>query len=195
MEAIPYTLRVRLSDDVPHDGQLCVMRRIPQFDGPELCRLPLVPRPAPKTVRAAVFNVEHGYRIREIADFLEACPELADADILFGNEFDDGTERSGNINASRALAERLGFQYAYALEFIELVNPADTKGYEGNTLFSRWPIVRAESLYLPEGYNWPARTSARSACIWKTAPRPKRAQNRRRRSCSTRTACSGTCRC
>ena len=154
MEAIPYTLRVRLSDDVPHDGQLCVMRRIPQFDGPELCRLPLVPRPAPKTVRAAVFNVEHGYRIREIADFLEACPELADADILFGNEFDDGTERSGNINASRALAERLGFQYAYALEFIELVNPADTKGYEGNTLFSRWPIVWAESLYLPEGYNW-----------------------------------------
>lgn len=154
MDAIPYALRLRLSDAVPADGQLAVMRRIPQFDGPEVCRLPLNPRPAPQSIRAAVFNVEHGYRIREIAVFLEACPTLRDADILFGNEFDDGTERSGNIDASRALAERLGYQYAYALEFIELVNPNDRKGYEGNTLFSRWPIVRAESLYLPEGYNW-----------------------------------------
>lgn len=154
MDAIPYAMRVRLSDSVPHDGQLCVMKRIPQFGGPELYRPALPAREAPKTIRAAVFNVEHGYRIREIADFSEACPELAGADILFGNEFDDGTERSGNIDASRALADRLGCQYAYALEFIELVNPNDRKGYEGNTLFSRWPIVRAESLYLPEGYNW-----------------------------------------
>ena len=72
MDAIPYALRLRLSDAVPADGQLAVMRRIPQFDGPEVCRLPLNPRPAPQSIRAAVFNVEHGYRIREIADFLEA---------------------------------------------------------------------------------------------------------------------------
>ena len=154
MEAIPYSLRVRLSDDVPADGQFRVMRRIPQFDGPQTGLLPIKERKAPETIRAAVFNVEHGYRISEIADFLRTCETLKDADILFGNEFDDGTERSGNIDASRALAERLGYQYAYALEFIELVNPRDQKGYEGNTLFSRWPIIRAQSLYLPEGYNW-----------------------------------------
>ena len=41
MEAIPYSLRVRLSDDVPADGQFRVMRRIPQFDGPETGLLPL----------------------------------------------------------------------------------------------------------------------------------------------------------
>ena len=154
MKPIPYAQRLRLSDDIPNDGQFRVMQRIPQFDGPEVVRLPLDSRPVPKTIRAAVFNVEHGCRIREIADFLESCPTLRDADILFGNELDDGTERSGNIDASRTLAERLGYQYAYALEFIELVNPNDQKGYEGNTLFSRWPIVRAESLHLPEGYNW-----------------------------------------
>ena len=154
MDAIPYDLRLRLSDDVPADGQFRVMRRIPQFDGPELYRPALVPRPAKNTVRAAVFNVEHGYRIEEIADFLATDPVLSSADILFGNEFDDGTERSGNIDASRALADRLGFAYAYGLEFIELVNPNDRKGYEGNTLFSRFPILRAEVLHLPEGYNW-----------------------------------------
>ncbi len=154
MDTIPYPLRLRLSEDVPADGQLRVMRRIPQFDGPEVCHNALAARAASDVIRVAVFNVEHGYRISEIADFLETCPALRDADVLFGNEFDDGTKRSGNIDVSKALADRLGYQYAYALEFIELVDPNDKKGYEGNTLFSRWPIVRAESLYLPEGYNW-----------------------------------------
>lgn len=154
MKAIPYAERIRLGEAVPTEGQVCVMRRIPQFGKPETVRTPLPPAPAPDTIRAAVFNVEHGYRIREIVSFLRECPALKDADVLFGNELDDGTERSGNIDASREIAAALGYQYAYALEFIELVNPNDQKGFEGNTLFSRWPIVRAESLSLPEGYNW-----------------------------------------
>ena len=154
MQAIPYEKRLRLGRDVPAVGQFQVMRRIPQFAAPEVENLPVPPAKKPETVRAAVFNMEHGIRIREIVSFLRNCPTLRGADILFGNELDDGTERSGNIDASRAIAEALGYRYAYALEFIELVNPNDQKGYEGNTLFSRWPIVRAESLYLPEGYNW-----------------------------------------
>lgn len=154
MNAIPYEKRVRLGAEVPSAGQFAVMARIPQFGAPEVYRANLSQRPGPETIRAAVFNVEHGTRIREIVSFLAACPALKDADILFGNELDDGTERSGNIDASRKIAEALGYHYAYALEFIELVNPNDRKGYEGNTLFSRWPIVRAEALSLPEAYNW-----------------------------------------
>ncbi len=154
MNAIPYEKRVQLGAEVPSAGQFAVMARIPQFGAPEVYRANLAQKPAPETIRAAVFNVEHGTRIREIVSFLGVCPALQDADILFGNELDDGTERSGNIDASRKIAEALGYHYAYALEFIELVNPNDRKGYEGNTLFSRWPIVRAEALPLPEAYNW-----------------------------------------
>lgn len=154
MQAISYFERVRLGEAVPAEGQLRVMQRIPAFQMPEVYQMSLPQKPVPATVRAAVLNVEHGYRIREIASFLREDPILRDADILFGNELDDGTARSGNIDASRVLAEQLGYHYAYALEFIELVDPNDRKGFEGNTLFSRWPIVRAESLYLPEGYNW-----------------------------------------
>ena len=154
MDAIPYAERLRLGEEIPASGQLSVMRNIPQFAAPEVYTPPLPPVTAPDTVRAAVFNVEHGCRMPEILAFLQECPALQRADILFGNELDDGTERSGNLDASRAIADALGFQYAYALEFIELVNPRDQKGYEGNTLFSRYPIVRAESLYVPEGYNW-----------------------------------------
>lgn len=154
MKAIPYPERVLLGAEIPSEGQFQVMRRIPQFRAPEtFCPSGAVPSVS-DTIRAAVFNMEHGYRIREIIPFLRECPDLKGADLIFGNELDDGTERSGNIDASRKIAEALGYHYAYALEFIELVNPNDRKGYEGNTLFSRWPIVRAESLYVPEGYNW-----------------------------------------
>ena len=154
MDTIPYSLRVRLGKDVPVDGQCKVMRRLPVFDKPETYNLFPAPKERPASIRAAVFNMEHGYRISEIAPFLCECPALQGVDILFGNEMDDGTHRSGNIDTARALAELLGYNYVYALEFIELVDPRDTKGYEGNVLFSRWPIVRAASFYPPEGYNW-----------------------------------------
>ena len=130
------------------------MKRIPEFDSAEVHNLTQGPEKPPEILRTAVFNMEHGYRISEIAPFLEECPDLRDVDILFGNEMDDGTERSGNIDTAHALALRMGYNYAYGLEFIELVNPNDKKGYEGNVLFSRWPIVRAEAFYPPEGYNW-----------------------------------------
>lgn len=154
MNTIPYDLRVRLSKEIPADGQFRVMRRIPDFDGAEVHHMERKALQRPRTIRAAVFNMEHGYRIREIAPFLLECPELKDADILFGNEMDDGTERSGNIDTAAELAKLIGYHYAYGLEFIELVNPNDKKGYEGNVLFSKWPIIRAEAFYPPEGYNW-----------------------------------------
>ncbi len=154
MLSIPYAERILLGERVPSLGQLRVMREIPAFSEPDLVSRTESDAASSDCIRAAVFNVEHGNRMPEIVSFLRSCEELKHADILFGNELDDGTERSGNIDASRVLAEELGFNYAYALEFIELVNPNDQKGYEGNTLFSRWPIVRAEALHLPEGYNW-----------------------------------------
>ena len=156
MDRIPYSLRVRLGEDVPADGQFRVMRRLPVFDGAEIFRADGIPAPdkRPARIRAAVFNMEHGYRIREIAPFLQECPDLRNADILFANEMDDGTLRSGNINTAETLARLLGCHYAYALEFIELVDPRDEKGYEGNVLFSKWPIVRAKAFYPPEAYNW-----------------------------------------
>ena len=36
MEAIPYKLRLQLSDEIPQEGQRRVMARIPAFDAPEI---------------------------------------------------------------------------------------------------------------------------------------------------------------
>ena len=154
MLGFPYDLRVRLGEEVPAQGQIAVMRRIPMFDGPEVYNITEQPQERKDSFKCAVFNMEHGCRNREIVPFLLENRDLCDADILFGNELDDGTERSGNFDSSKAIAEALGYNYAYALEFVELVNPNDMKGYEGNTLFSKWPIIWAKSLYVPEEYNW-----------------------------------------
>ena len=36
MEAIPYKLRLQLSDEIPQEGQRRVMARIPAFDAPDM---------------------------------------------------------------------------------------------------------------------------------------------------------------
>ena len=47
------------------------------------------------------------------------------------------------------IAKSIGMNYAYGLEFIELVNPNDNKGFHGNALFSRWPIRWAKVVHMP----------------------------------------------
>ena len=50
------------------------------------------------------------------------------------------------------IARALGMQYVFGLEFVELKDAAH--GFHGNAIFSRWPILWAEVLRLPEQYNW-----------------------------------------
>ena len=42
--------------------------------------------------------------------------------MILANELDDGCARSGNKNTARELAQAFGLNYAWGLEFIELVN-------------------------------------------------------------------------
>ncbi len=44
--------------------------------------------------------------------------------------------------------------YVFGLEFLELVGDGNDKGYHGNAVFSRWPILWAKTIRLPEQYNW-----------------------------------------
>ena len=154
MDSINYEKRIELSNDIPEIGQFKVMEKIPQFNTTETFSVEKMPENKPKTLKMAVFNMEHGYRFEHIVDFIKECPEMQDLDILFGNELDDGTYRSGNINTPKKIANLLDSSYAYGLEFIELVDSKDEKGYEGNAIFSRWPIVYAESVYQPIEYEW-----------------------------------------
>ncbi len=154
MKAIPTGERQRLGAQLDTLSQDQVMARIPQFSEAEVHNLADVPADAPRTLDALVFNMERGVHLREIGDFLETCPDARPFDIILANELDDGCVRSGQRDTTRELAARLGMNFAFGLEFIELVNPEDEKGYHGNAIFSRFPILWAQVVRLPEQYNW-----------------------------------------
>lgn len=154
VNGIPNAERQRLGALLRDASQETVMGKIPQFSQAEVFNTVSAPPAAPERLNILVFNMERGVHLRELGDFLENCPEIRPFDVILANELDDGCVRSGGKNTARELAERLGMDYAFGLEFIELVNGDDARGFHGNAIFSRFPIRRAETVRLPEQYNW-----------------------------------------
>lgn len=154
MKGLPNEERQRLGALLEHASQAEVMAMIPQFSQVEIHNLAPAPAETPAALGMLVFNMERGVCLAELGDFLETCPRVRPFDVILANELDDGCLRSGGKNTTLELARRLGMNAAFGLEFIELVNGEDPKGFHGNAVFSRWPIRRAKALRLPEHYNW-----------------------------------------
>ncbi|MBR3866725.1 MAG: endonuclease/exonuclease/phosphatase family protein [Butyricicoccus sp.] len=155
MNGLPNEERQRLGALLEHTAQDEVMAQIDQFSIADCCNF--MPPPydgTPDTVGVLVFNMERGVHLEELGDFLECCPEVHPYDVILANELDDSCVRSGQLDTTRELAARLGLNYVFGLEFIELVNQSDLKGFHGNAIFSRWPICQAKVVRLPEQYNW-----------------------------------------
>lgn len=154
MKGLPNEERQRLGALLEEASQAEVMGKIPQFSQAEVHNLAPLPARAPEALGMLVFNMERGVCLEELGDFLETCPAVRPFDVILANELDDGCVRSGGKNTTLELAKRLGMNAAFGLEFIELVNGEDSKGFHGNAIFSRWPIKRAKAVRLPEQYNW-----------------------------------------
>ena len=154
MRGIPLEERKALGALLEQRSQKEVMARIPQFGEAETGSFAPPRETAPPALGVLMFNMERGVRLAEIGEFLRDCPSVQPFDLILANELDDGCARSGNRNTARALAESFGLNYAWGLEFIELVDDGNEKGYHGNAVFSRWPIRRAGVIRLPEQYNW-----------------------------------------
>lgn len=154
MNGIPNEERQRLGALLDHTSQKEVMSQIPQFAESEIHNIAPAPAKAPGDLGILVFNMERGVCLVELGDFLETCPQVRPFDVILANELDDGCVRSGGRDTTRELAERLGMNYVFGLEFIELVNGEDPKGFHGNAILSRWPIKQAKIVRLPEQYNW-----------------------------------------
>lgn len=154
MRGIPLEERKALGALLERQSQAEVMARIPQFGEAEAENFVNPPETVPESLGVLMFNMERGVRLAEIRDFLRDCPDIQPFDLILANELDDGCARSGNKNTARELAAAFGLNYAWGLEFIELVNDENEKGFHGNAVFSRWPIRRAGVIRLPEQYNW-----------------------------------------
>ena len=154
MEGIQLEERKALGALLDTQSQESVMARIPQFHTAETDNFVEPPETVPEALGVLMFNMERGVNLKEIQEFLRDCPDIQPFDLILANELDDGCARSGNRNTARELAKAFGLNYAWGLEFIELVNDENEKGFHGNAVFSRWPIRRAGVIRLPEEYNW-----------------------------------------
>lgn len=157
LPVISLARRRRLASQIPVRGQHAVMAETGLFD------LAVV-RPAETAatsdtegvdqVTVAVFNMERGQTLPETLAFAAASETLQSFDIILANELDDGCQRSFNCDVSATFAAATQMHEAFGLEFIELVNEHDKKGYHGNSLFSRWPFEAVEVVRLPQEYDW-----------------------------------------
>ena len=154
MRGIPLEERKALGALLDTRSQAEVMAQISQFGEAETGNFAEPLEAVPETLGALMFNMERGVYLDELGDFLEHCPNIRPFDLILANELDDGCARSGNKNTARELAQAYNLNYAWGLEFIELVDDENEKGFHGNAVFSRWPIRRAGVIRLPEQYNW-----------------------------------------
>ena len=154
MDGLSLAERNTLGALLDQQSQEAVMARIPQFFQAETDNLVPPPETVPEKLGVLMFNMERGVHLEEIREFLRDCPDIQPFDVILANELDDGCFRSGNKNTARELARAFGLNYAWGLEFIELVDERNEKGFHGNAVFSRWPIRRAGVIRLPEQYNW-----------------------------------------
>jgi endonuclease/exonuclease/phosphatase family metal-dependent hydrolase len=111
-------------------------------------------------IRATAWNVERGTRLEGVARVLREHPLMSESDVLLLTELDYGMARSGNLHVTRELARALGMSYAFAPCYINLSKGSGLESgaegenglaLHGNAVLSRWPVLRAWSVALPNG--------------------------------------------
>lgn len=120
-----------------------------------------------------------GLSKKELKEIKEQAEILKNIDILLVNEADIGMPRTGYKNIPEELAQAMGFNYAYGVEFLEVdpvhlgiedykwseeqflfpnetytVNKDNYKGLHGNAILSRYPLQNVRIIRLPACYNW-----------------------------------------
>ncbi|MCG8509058.1 MAG: hypothetical protein MI741_07495 [Rhodospirillales bacterium] len=119
----------------------------PALDGPDL--------------RIGFWNTERCKYLDESADLIRGT----DLDIVLLAETDRGMARSGGHHTARALAERLGWSYLFAVEFVELGlgdarerhwhrGEHNPEGLHGNAMLSRVELTDPLLVRLDDGAAW-----------------------------------------
>lgn len=159
MKPVTLSERRRFGELLKNESQEKVMAMIPQFSESETGNYAepsslFSSDPEQDGFGAMVFNIERGVNLDETIDFLKYCPDIRPFDLILANELDDGCVRSGGKMVAKEIAKELGMNYVYGLEFIELANPDDPKGFHGNAIFTSFPVLWSETFRLPEENNW-----------------------------------------
>jgi endonuclease/exonuclease/phosphatase family metal-dependent hydrolase len=98
---------------------------------------PPIPRVWPETIKVVSWNVNRGLELGGVIDFLgDSC-----ADLILLQETDIHARRTELRNIPREIAQALGMDYIFGLEFQELAQGSTTTpAYHGQTTLSRLPL-------------------------------------------------------
>jgi endonuclease/exonuclease/phosphatase family metal-dependent hydrolase len=99
------------------------------------------------------YNAERGEELEaQLAAFGETVPM---PDVLLLAESDRFCPRSGDRNVTREMAQALGMNWAYAVEFVELPRGSQTEPCEhGNAVLSRFPLANVQQIRHAENLSW-----------------------------------------
>lgn len=108
----------------------------------------------PETLKVVTWNMRYTSNLDAQIEALTTEPAMRDADVYLLNEVDRCSTRNGVRRAARMLAERIGGDYVYAVEFVELSIGRDIGGDTGQAIVSRRPLSTASSLCHSQHYDW-----------------------------------------
>lgn len=105
------------------------------------------PAPPDTPFTVATYNIRHGRGMDGVVDLERTAAAVAamGADVVALQEVDRLVERSGRADQPRVLGERLGMEHAFGAFF-----PYQGGEY-GLAILSRFPVLRTETLRLPDG--------------------------------------------
>ena len=118
--------------------------------------------PAPKDELVVLaYNILRGFEVDAQLDMITSGVDFPVPDVLLLSEVDRGCQRTGFRNIAREYAERLGYYYVYAVEFLELPSErGDTGPYDppicehGNAIVSRYPLGNVRQIRHAENRSW-----------------------------------------
>lgn len=106
-----------------------------------------------------VWNLERGQQLDGQLDAW-ARGDLPVPDLLLASEVDRGCDRSGGVSVTGAIAETLGLDYAFGVEFVELPRASGSGGTlsttceHGNAILSRYPLGNVSWAIHADNLSW-----------------------------------------
>ena len=117
--------------------------------------------PAEDELVVLAYYILRGFEVDAQLDMITSGVDFPVADILLLSEVDRGCERTDFRNVARDYAERLGYYYVYAVEFLELPGDrGDTGPYDppicehGNAIVSRYPLGNVRQIRHAQNRSW-----------------------------------------
>ena len=129
-------------------------------------------------LRVVQWNIEKGKRFDAVLNLFRTSEILQWADVIILNECDRGMNRSQNRHVARDIAQCLGMNMAFGPAYIELtkgsgeelaLNGENRESLQGNAILSRYPILDACIVQLPnsfEPYEFTEKRYGWRNCLW-----------------------------